>query len=286
MRIINEPHVMQTWAIGQRQAGRSIGLVPTMGALHDGHRSLVTRCRADNDLCVVSVFINPTQFGPNEDLDRYPRDIEADTAVLEREGTDVVFLPTPEAMYPAGFSTYVEETVLTKPLCGATRPGHFRGVTTVVLKLMNLVQPTRAYFGQKDAQQARIIMQMVRDLALPVEVVMLPIVREADGLAMSSRNAYLDPGQRREAVVLYQALEEARKAIDNGERSVDTILSGIRRLIETAPSARVDYVSVVDCETLQDIQHVRGTVLIALAAFFGATRLIDNAIVRIDPTQE
>jgi pantoate--beta-alanine ligase len=280
MRIIEDPHAMQQWALEQRAAGKSVGFVPTMGALHKGHLSLVRRCRVENDWCVVSVFVNPLQFGANEDLDKYPRDVERDKELLRNEGTDVVFLPTPQTMYPPGFSMRVEEKMLSKALCGASRPGHFAGVTTVVLKLLNLVQPARAYFGQKDAQQARIVQRMVKDLAVPVEIVVLPIVREPDGLAMSSRNAYLTPGQRGEAVVLFQALEWARKAIDSGERAADTLAQGIRERIE-ATSGRIDYVSVVDFETLRDVPVVRGTVLIAVAAFFGATRLIDNVIVEL-----
>jgi pantoate--beta-alanine ligase len=286
MRTIEEPRAMQAWALEQRRAGRSIGFVPTMGALHDGHLSLVRRCRAENDWCVASIFVNPTQFGAGEDFDKYPRDLAHDAELLEAEGIDVLFAPTAEAMYPAGFSTSVEETALSKPLCGASRPGHFRGVATVVLKLFNLVQPTRAYFGQKDAQQARVIQQMVRDLAAPVEVVILPTVREADGLAMSSRNAYLKPDERREAVVLYEALEWARKAVDTGERSADTLARGIRQRIAAKSTARVDYVSVVDFETLQEVQRLSGTVLVALAVFFGTTRLIDNVLVQVEPTEE
>ena len=295
MRTIEDPHAMQQWALAERRAGRSIGFVPTMGALHEGHLSLVRRCRVENDWSVVSIFVNPLQFGASEDLDNYPRDVERDTALLESESADIVFLPTPHTMYPPGFSMRVEETVLSKVLCGASRPGHFAGVTTVVLKLFSLVQPTRAYFGQKDAQQARIIRQMVRDLAVPVEIVVLPIVREPDGLAMSSRNAYLTPEQRAEAPVLFQALDGARKLVDNGERSADTLVRYIRERIGTtsaeapaaaaeaaAPAARIDYVSVVDFETLRDVSVIRGTVLIAVAAFFGTTRLIDNVIVKID----
>jgi pantoate--beta-alanine ligase len=278
---IDDPHAMQQWALAERRAGKSIGFVPTMGALHDGHLSLVRRCRVENEWCVVSVFVNPLQFGPDEDLDKYPRDVERDKALLQKEGVDVVFLPTPQTMYPPGFSMRVEEKVLSKVLCGASRPGHFAGVTTVVLKLFNLVQPTRAYLGQKDAQQARIIQQMARDLAVPVEIVVLPIMREPDGLAMSSRNAYLTPEQRAGAPVLFQALEWARKAVDTGERSADTLASGIRERIGTT-SARIDYVSVVDLETLRDVSTVRGTALIAVAAFFGTTRLIDNVIVQTD----
>ena len=277
---------MQAWALEQRRAGRSIGLVPTMGSLHDGHLSLVKRCRAENDLCVVSLFVNPAQFGPAEDFEHYPRDMARDTELLELLEADVLFAPAVEAVYPPGFSTYVEETALSKPLCGASRAGHFRGVTTVVLKLLNLVQPARAYFGQKDAQQARVIMQMVRDLDVPVEIMMLPIVREPDGLAMSSRNWYLEPAERREAKVLYEALEWARSAVDNGERSADTLVRGVRRMIEAMPSARADYVAAVDFDTLDEIEVLRGTVLIAVAVFFGTTRLIDNVIIRVEPTEE
>jgi pantoate--beta-alanine ligase len=286
IRIVEEPHAMQAWALQERRAGRSVGFVPTMGALHNGHLSLVRRCRAENERCVVSIFVNPTQFAPDEDFERYPRDVERDKALLENEGADVLFLPAALAMYPAGFSTSVEETVVSKPLCGASRPGHFRGVATVVLKLLNLVQPTRAYFGQKDAQQARVIQQMVRDLAVPVEIVVLPTVREPDGLAMSSRNAYLTPDERRDAVVLFEGLEWARKAVDTGERSADTLVCGIRRRITAKSTARIDYVSIVDFETLQEIQRLSGTVLIAVAVFFGATRLIDNVLVHVEPAEE
>ncbi len=286
MHIIDEPSAMQQWALEQRLAGKSIGFVPTMGALHDGHLILIKRCRAENDLCVVSIFVNPLQFGPSEDLDRYPRDLDRDEELLGLQDTDVLFVPTPETMYPPGFSTRVDDKVLSKPLCGASRPGHFLGVATVVLKLFNLVQPTRAYFGQKDAQQARIILQMARDLAVPVEIVILPIVREPDGVAMSSRNAYLDPDQRREAAVLYRALVWARDTIDNGERSADTIIQGIRDRIGAAKTARIEYVSAVDFETFQELPVLRGKTLIAVAVFFGTTRLIDNVIVRIPPTED
>jgi len=286
MRTIENPRAMQAWAIEQRHAGRSIGFVPTMGALHEGHLSLVRRCRAENDLCVVSIFVNPRQFGPNEDFEQYPRDVEHDKELLRAEAVDMLFCPTPETMYPPGFSTRVEEKRLSKPLCGASRPGHFRGVVTVVLKLFNLVQPTRAYFGRKDAQQARVIQQMVHDLAVPVEIVVLPIVREPDGLAMSSRNAHLDAAQRREAVVLHEALGWAQKAIDNGERSAQNIIQGIQERIETSTSARIDYVSVIDFDTLREVQAVQGIVLIAMAVFFGTTRLIDNILVQVEPTEE
>jgi len=277
---------MQQWGLEQHAAGESIGFFPTMGALHEGHLANVRRCRTENDWCVVSVFVNPLQFGPNEDYEQYPRDLDKDKALLEQEGTDVLFVPKPRTMYPPGFSMRVEERALSKPLCGASRPGHFTGVTTVVLKLFNIVQPTRTYFSLKDAQQARIIQKMVADLALPIEVILTPIVREPDGLAMSSRNAYLGPDERHQARVLYESLEWARKAIDKGERSADTIVRGIRERIQAALSARIDYVSVVDFETLQDIGVLRGTVLVALAVFFGTTRLIDNVLVRVEPTEE
>ncbi len=286
LRTIEEPRVMQQWGLEQHAAGESIGFFPTMGALHEGHLANVRRCRTENDWCVVSVFVNPLQFGPNEDYEQYPRDLDKDKALLEQEGTDVLFVPKPRTMYPPGFSMRVEERALSKPLCGASRPGHFTGVTTVVLKLFNIVQPTRTYFSLKDAQQARIIQKMVADLALPIEVILTPIVREPDGLAMSSRNAYLGPDERHQARVLYESLEWARKAIDKGERSADTIVRGIRERIQAALSARIDYVSVVDFETLQDIGVLRGTVLVALAVFFGTTRLIDNVLVRVEPTEE
>lgn len=263
-----------------RKQGASIGLVPTMGALHAGHASLIQTARREMGFVVVTIFVNPTQFGPKEDLSRYPRPLEADLAVCARENVDLVFHPEPEVMYPAGFCTFVEVQGLQDVLCGASRPGHFRGVATVVLKLFNMVQPDVAYFGQKDAQQARIIRQMVADLDVPVRLRICPIIREPDGLALSSRNQYLDPDQRRQAVVLHQALEEVRRSIAAGERDAARLREALTRRIAATPGATLDYAALVDAATLQPLQRVTGEVLVALAVKFGSTRLIDNILIR------
>ncbi len=259
-----------------RRRGLTVGLVPTMGALHEGHASLIRAARAETGFVVVSIFVNPTQFGPAEDLARYPRTPEHDLEVCARERADLVFAPEAAAVYPPGFRTYVEVHDLQDVLCGASRPGHFRGVATVVLKLFNVVQPDVAYFGEKDAQQLRIIRQMVRDLDVPVSLRGCPIVREADGLALSSRNAYLDPGQRRHAAVLHEALEEARARVEAGERDAAAVQRALAARLASAPGAVVDYAAVVDYESLQPLTRLRGRVLIAVAVKFGGTRLIDN----------
>jgi pantoate--beta-alanine ligase len=264
-----------------RARGQSVGLVPTMGALHAGHASLIHAARAETGLVVVSVFVNPTQFGPNEDFTRYPRTWDQDIAVCTREGVDLIFAPEPEIVYPPGFRTYIEVHDMQDVLCGASRPGHFRGVATVVLKLFNMVQPDIAYFGQKDAQQARIIRQMVRDLDVPVRLRICPIIREPDGLALSSRNRYLDADQRRHAVVLHRALETARGLIDAGERDPAVVQQAMTRLIAATPGAALDYAAVVDYETLRQLERLRGEVLLALAVKFGATRLIDNILIQL-----
>jgi pantoate--beta-alanine ligase len=261
-----------------RAAGQSIGLVPTMGALHAGHASLIERASSDNDFVVVSIFVNPTQFGPHEDFHLYPRSLDRDLIECAGSGADVVFHPSVEVMYPAGFRTFVEVTGLQDALEGASRPGHFRGVCTIVLKLLNLVQPDRAYFGQKDAQQVRIIRQMVRDLDVPVEVVTCPIVREADGLALSSRNRYLDREQRQNATVLSRALEEARSLHATGETEAARLRQRMVDLIAATPGAALDYAVVVDADTLQPVDRVQRPTLLALAVRFGTTRLIDNAL--------
>lgn len=263
--------------IGQaRQAGQRIGFVPTMGALHEGHASLIRAARRETDFVVVSIFVNPTQFGPNEDYQRYPRTPQADTQLCLREGVDLIFAPTAEEMYPPGYCTWVEVTGLQDVLCGRSRPGHFRGVATVVLKLFHLVQPDVAYFGQKDAQQARIIRQLVRDLNVPVEIRVCPIVREPDGLAMSSRNAYLSPEQRRQATVLYRALCAAKELVEQGERHAEHVRQHMVRLIEATPGAVLDYAEIVDPETLQPVREIQQPVLAALAVRIGPARLIDN----------
>jgi pantoate--beta-alanine ligase len=250
-----------------------------MGALHEGHASLIRAARAETGFVVVSIFINPTQFGPNEDLARYPRTLDHDLEVCAREGTDLVFVPEAATIYPPGYRTYVEVHGLQDLLEGAHRPGHFRGVCTVVLKLFHIVQPDTAYFGQKDAQQARIIQQMVRDLDVPVQLRICPTLREADGLALSSRNRYLSPDERQRAVALSQALNEGRTRIEGGERDAGVVARAVREQLASAPGAVVDYVAVVDADSLQPLAELRGTVLIALAVRFGGTRLIDNVLI-------
>ena len=262
-----------------RRQGKTVGFVPTMGALHAGHVSLIEAARAADGFVVASIFVNPTQFGPKEDFARYPRPLERDLETCGAAGVDLVFAPEPAAMYPPGFHTFVNVSELSTMLEGASRPGHFQGVATVVLKLFNLVQPDRAYFGQKDAQQVRVIQQMVRDLNAPVEVVVRPTVREPDGLALSSRNQYLDADQRREAVVLNRSLEEAEAAIRIGERDTALIERRMAERIAATPGAVLDYAVAVDAETLKPVTPLRGKVLLALAVKFGATRLIDNRVV-------
>lgn len=255
-----------------------VGLVPTMGSLHEGHLSLVRAARRENTHAVVSIFVNPTQFAPNEDLARYPRDEERDLALLEREGVASVFAPGVGEMYAQGFSTYVTVEGLTGRLEGASRPTHFRGVTTVVLKLFNIIQPDRAYFGQKDAQQLAVIRRMTRDLDLPLRIVGMPIVREPDGLAMSSRNAYLTPEQRTAATVLRRALAAAEGLFEDGVRDAAQIRRRVEGVIAEEPLAEVDYVSVADAETLDELQAFDAPALVSLAARFGQTRLIDNVV--------
>jgi pantoate--beta-alanine ligase len=254
----------------------SLGLVPTMGYLHEGHISLVRAARIDSAHVAVSIFVNPTQFSPNEDLSRYPRDEARDLQLLEAEGVDAVFAPEPGEIYPDGFSTYVSVERLTARLEGASRPGHFRGVTTVVLKLFNIMQPDKAYFGRKDAQQLAIIRSMTSDLDVPVEIIGLPIVRESDGLAMSSRNVYLAPEQRAAALVLSRSLRLAEGAYAVGERDAGVIRDRMRALIAGEPLASADYVSIADAGTLEEVERVDAPVLVSLAVRFGPTRLIDN----------
>lgn len=264
-----------------RAQGKIIGLVPTMGALHAGHASLIRRAREETGFVAVSIFVNPAQFGPNEDLSRYPRPFEKDVGLCAAEGVDLIFHPEPTVVYPPGFCTYVEVTGLQEGLCGASRPGHFRGVATVVLKLFNMIQPDVAFFGQKDAQQVRIIRQMVRDLDVPVRIDVCPIVREPDGLALSSRNQYLDADQRRLATILFHALEEVQRVIAGGERRMDALMNLLKQRIAVTPGALLDYVAIVDADTLQPLTWLQGETLIALAVRFGATRLIDNVVVHL-----
>lgn len=259
-----------------KATGQRVGFVPTMGALHAGHASLIRSARAECEFVVVSIFVNPTQFGPNEDYSRYPRTMDADRQLCGAVGTDLIFAPTPEMMYPPESRTVVEVTGLQDVLCGPKRPGHFRGVATVVLKLFNIVGPDVAYFGQKDAQQARIIEQMTVDLNVPLTVRVMPTVREPDGLAMSSRNRYLDPTQRLHAVCLYQALELAKTMVAAGEKSANRVRQAVLDLIQQTPGATLDYVDLLDATTLQSIETISRPTLLALAVFFGQTRLIDN----------
>jgi pantoate--beta-alanine ligase len=258
------------------QLPEPVGFVPTMGYLHAGHLSLVRRAREECASVVVSIFVNPTQFGPGEDLEAYPRDIPRDLSLLEAEGVDLVWMPTPEVMYPPDFQTWVTVEEVTKPLEGARRPGHFRGVTTVVAKLFNGVLPQKAYFGQKDAQQAVVIQQMTRDLNFPLEIVVCPIVREPDGLAMSSRNTYLDAEQRKAATVLYRALSAAKAAYEAGEREAERLRRVMQETIQKEPLARLQYVSVAHPLTLEELQSVEQDALLSMAVFVGKTRLIDN----------
>ena len=263
----------------RREENRTIGLVPTMGALHEGHLSLIHEARALCDVVVVSVFVNPAQFGPAEDFEAYPRDLTRDAALLAEYNVDYVFAPTQEEIYPDGFSTYVMVENLSNKLEGAARPGHFRGVTTVVSILLNIVRPHFAFFGQKDAQQSIIVKQMVRDLALDSEIVVLPTVREESGLALSSRNEYLDQQERRAAVVLNRALLQAHAAYDAGDRSASRLVDLVRGTIEAEPLARIDYVSLNDAGTLEKIDKIdEHPALLSVAVFIGKTRLIDNIV--------
>ena len=255
-----------------------VGLVPTMGYLHEGHLALVKRARAENSSVVVSIFVNPTQFGPREDFKSYPRDTKRDLAMLEKEGTDIVFMPSADEMYPVRFNAWVDVEKVTEQLEGASRPGHFRGVSTVVAKLFNIIQPAKAYFGQKDAQQAIVIKKMVADLNMNLEVVTIPTVREPDGLAMSSRNTYLNPQERQAALVLYQALSLAQQLWSQGEKDAQHLRQEMTDLIQKQPLANIDYVSVADAETLDELDKVSPPALVSLAVRIGSTRLIDNIV--------
>jgi pantoate--beta-alanine ligase len=256
-----------------------VGFVPTMGYLHEGHLVLVRRAKAENSSVVVSIFVNPTQFGPREDFKAYPRDPERDLALLEKEGTDVVFMPPVDEMYPKNFNSWVEVGKIAERLEGASRPGHFRGVATVVAKLFNIVQPDKAYFGQKDAQQLLVIKKMVAELDMKLEVIGVPTVREPDGLAMSSRNTYLNPEERKAAVVLYQALNLAQRLCSQGEKDAKKIRRQMTDLIQKQPLANIDYISIADTETLDELEEVKPPALVSLAVRFGRTRLIDNVVV-------
>jgi len=278
MKICHTIDEMRAARHAARREGKTVGRVPTMGALHEGHLSLVRMARAQCDLVVVSIFINPLQFGPHEDLAKYPRNFDRDRDLLEREGVEVIFAPTVEEMYPAGAITYVTVEALSDRLCGRSRPGHFRGVTTVVSKLFHIVEPDRAFFGQKDAAQSVIIRRMVRDLDIPVQVVIGPIVREPDGLAMSSRNAYLDASQRLSALVLHRSLLAVQERFDRGERKVQALIEAGKQVFSEDPSVRLDYLEIVDPETLDPVDDLSQRALVAVAAFVGKARLIDNVV--------
>jgi len=264
----------------RRQLAEPVGFVPTMGYLHEGHLALVRQARVENPSMVVSIFANPTQFGPQEDFDSYPRDAKRDLALLEKEGTDVVFMPSVAEMYPEQFNSWIEVGKVTERLEGASRPGHFKGVTTVVAKLFNIIQPTRAYFGQKDAQQAVVIKKMVADLNMNLEIVTIPTVREPDGLAVSSRNTYLNPEERQAATVLYQALSLAQQLWSQGEKDAQRLREEMIGLIKKQPLATIDYVSVADAETLDELDMVNPPALVSLAVKIGTTRLIDNIVLQ------
>ena len=265
-----------------RKEDCTIGFVPTMGYLHEGHGSLVTKAREENDKVVVSIFVNPMQFGPNEDLASYPRDLEKDSKYCEELGVDLIFNPEPDEMYDGHFCSYVNMSVLTEKLCGESRPVHFKGVCTVVNKLFNIVTPDRAYFGQKDAQQLAIIKRMVKDLNMNLEIIGCPIIREEDGLAKSSRNTYLSEDERKAALILSKSIFAGKKYVEDGCKSSKELVSYMRSIIESEPMARIDYVEVVDGLTIQPIEVIEGEILVAIAVFIGKTRLIDNFLCEID----
>ncbi|MCH5251507.1 MAG: pantoate--beta-alanine ligase [Lachnospiraceae bacterium] len=281
MLVVSTVEEVREQVSGWRKKGLRVGLVPTMGYLHEGHKSLIDRAVAENDKVVVSVFVNPIQFGPTEDLATYPRDLERDKELCESAGAALIFHPEKEDMYFDDFCTYIDMEQLTKGLCGKTRPTHFRGVCTVVGKLFNIVQPDKAYFGQKDAQQLAVIRRMVRDLNFNLEIVGCPIIREEDGLAKSSRNTYLSPEERKAAVILHQGLTKGEEGIRNGERSAEEVKAVIRETIESEPLARIDYVEVVNFDNMESLENIQGTVLTAVAVYIGTTRLIDNFIITV-----
>jgi len=284
MEILRTIQAVRGWVQAQRGAGRAIHFVPTMGYFHEGHLTLMRRAKADGGAVIISIFVNPLQFAPNEDYERYPRDLERDRQLAESVGVEAIFYPEVSEMYPSGFQTEVRVKQLSQPLCGRSRPGHFEGVATVVLKLFNIVTPDRAYFGQKDYQQLRVIQQMVRDLNLPVEIVPCPIVREADGLAMSSRNVYLSPAERQAATVLYRSLMWAQEQVQAGERDALRLQREVYEMLAREPLARIDYVELVDAETLQAVSRIERPTLLALAVYFGKARLIDNTL--LTPTTD
>lgn len=278
MKVVSTIEDVRAQVKAWKKEGCTIGYVPTMGYLHEGHASLMERARKENDKVVVSIFVNPMQFGPTEDLASYPRDLEKDSVLCEKMGVDLIFHPEPEEMYHEGFSSFVDMTVLTQELCGLSRPVHFRGVCTVVCKFFHIVTPDRAYFGQKDAQQLAVIRHMVDDLSMDIEIVGCPIVREEDGLAKSSRNTYLSAEERKAALILSKSIVLGKKMAEDGEKDTTTIVNAMTKLIETEPLAKIDYVKAVDGLTMQQIKEVKKPMLVAIAVYVGKTRLIDNFI--------
>jgi pantoate--beta-alanine ligase len=280
MKTIHDPAEMQAIANDLRAKGLKIGFVPTMGYLHDGHLELLRAARACSDVVVLSIFVNPTQFGPNEDLDKYPRDFERDERLARDVGTDYIFYPEPDTMYGEGYQTYVTLEKLPNSHCGVSRPVHFRGVATVCTKLFNIVLPHRAFFGQKDYQQCAVIRRMVKDLNMNLDITVVPTVREADGLAMSSRNVYLSPVERKEALCLRESLLLAKRMVESGETDAKTLVAAMGDRIEKTPSARTDYVSIADTDSLEELETIAKEAVGLVAVYFGKTRLIDNEILR------
>lgn len=281
MKIVNEIIEMRKALDRERGKGETIGFVPTMGYFHQGHLELMRQARGECDVVVVSIYVNAAQFGPAEDFDSYPRDLKRDRAFASDVGVDYLFCPTDLEMYQSGYSTYVEVGEITERLCGPSRPSHFKGVTTVVAKLFNIIKPNKAYFGQKDAQQVAVIKRMVEDLNFDLEIVVGSTVREKNGLAMSSRNTYLSNPEKEEALVLYQSLNRAREMVNSGERTADRIKQEILKIIESKPQVNLEYLSICDNQTLEELKYIDGETLIALAAKVGKTRLIDNIVIRV-----
>ncbi|MBP7056074.1 MAG: pantoate--beta-alanine ligase [Candidatus Omnitrophica bacterium] len=281
MKVVDSISRMSTLSKLLRKEGKTVGFVPTMGYLHEGHLSLVSTAKKHTDTVVASIFVNPLQFGPSEDFEKYPRDFKRDETLAMNGGVDILFYPSLKEMYPEGHSTYIKVENLTSGLCGASRPCHFRGVTTVVAKLFGIVKPSVAYFGQKDAQQAYVIKKMAEDLNMDVEIKILPTVRESDGLAMSSRNIYLSDAERADAAVLYKSLTKAQSLLEAGERRPEVIIREMTAMISEAPSAKIDYIHIVDTKSLKPVDMISGEVLVALAVLIGKTRLIDNIIKKV-----
>ncbi|EGO65087.1 pantoate--beta-alanine ligase [Acetonema longum] len=281
MHIMESVPAMKQYVKDNRRLGKKIGFVPTMGALHEGHLTLMRQGKKDCDVVIASIFVNPVQFGPNEDFDRYPRDLQGDSEKAARAGVDAIFHPSAREMYPEGYATYVNVEGMTEKLCGSSRPGHFRGVTTVVLKLLNIVQPDKAYFGQKDAQQALVLKRMAQDLNLNAAIEIVPIVRENDGLALSSRNMYLSPQERQAALILYRSLCRAEKLVAGGEYDSKAIREAVLAVLEQEPLAELDYAEIYHYPSLQDMERLEDKALLALAVRIGKTRLIDNIILEV-----